>query len=89
MMVLLSLGAGCIVYTAIRHEKYDVTKYVREQSGESYWTQREGGAIMLLATAVFLLMGFGWNLWHPGWAAFPVGGVLCAVVDTLWKMKRN
>ena len=41
------------------------------------------GAIMLTATAVYLPIGFVWNLWHPGWVVFPVGGILCAIVSLI------
>lgn len=44
---------------------------------------RLSGAIMLIATAVFLLLGFLFGLWHPGWVVFPVAGILCGVVSTL------
>lgn len=44
---------------------------------------RLSGAIMLIATAVFLLLSFLFGLWHPGWVVFPVGGILCGVVSTL------
>lgn len=36
-------------------------------------------SIMLIATAIFLLLGFAFGMWHPGWIVFPVGGVLCGV----------
>lgn len=41
------------------------------------------GAIMLVATALFLLLGFVFHLWHPGWVVFPIGGILCGIVSSL------
>lgn len=43
------------------------------------------GAIMLTATAVYLVLGFTQNLWHPGWVVFPIGGILCGIVESLKK----
>lgn len=43
------------------------------------------GAIMLTATAVFLFLGFIYNMWHPAWAVFPIGGILCGVASTIIK----
>ena len=40
-------------------------------------------AIMLTATAIFLLLGFTKNLWHPAWVAFPIGGILCGIVTSI------
>lgn len=46
--------------------------------------EKASGVIMLLATAIFLVMGFVWDLWHPGWIVFPVGGILCGVISTIF-----
>ncbi|MFW5780708.1 MAG: helix-turn-helix domain-containing protein [Bacillota bacterium] len=43
--------------------------------------------IMLTATAVFFLLGFIFNYWHPGWAVFPVGGILCAISSVIVRGK--
>ena len=40
--------------------------------------------IMLSATAIYLLLGFVWELWHPGWVIFPVGGILCGIVSVIF-----
>ena len=38
------------------------------------------GIIMLTATAIFLGIGFVFNIWSPTWAVFPIGGILCGIV---------
>ncbi|MCH5148251.1 MAG: helix-turn-helix transcriptional regulator [Clostridiales bacterium] len=40
--------------------------------------------IMLSATAIYLLLGFVWELWHPGWVVFPVGGILCGIISAIF-----
>ncbi|HPB17020.1 MAG: hypothetical protein WC554_02505 [Clostridia bacterium] len=37
----------------------------------------------VLATIVFLLMGFIWDLWHPGWIVFLTIPVYYAVVNAI------
>ena len=39
--------------------------------------------IMLCCAAVFLLIGFVFNIWHPSWAVFPIGGIACAIVNVI------
>lgn len=37
------------------------------------------GFVAILCVAGFLLMGFVWNLWHPGWIIFfaiPISGII-------------
>lgn len=77
--VLLALCVGVIVYLGIQNDKYDENSEDRVgRKGPNV-----GGAIMLTATAIFLLVGFLWNKWHPGWVVFPIGGILCGIVDNL------
>ena len=44
------------------------------------------GTIMLSATALFLAIGFIWDIWDPSWAVFPLGGIACAIVSVLLKI---
>lgn len=53
--------------------------YKRKEEGLS----RFSGVIMLTATAIFLVLGFLKNLWHPAWIVFPVGGILCGILDVI------
>ena len=88
----LLLVAGAVfffIYGGIQEEKYKIWKYNRDndpppeakrrldQIGAAY------GVIMLLATAVYLSLGFTRDAWTTAWWVFPVGGVLCAVVSVV------
>lgn len=42
-------------------------------------------AIMLCATAAFLLLGFTAGLWHPAWVVFPIGAVLSGIITSVLK----
>ena len=41
------------------------------------------GILMSSATAVYLLLGFIWELWHPGWVIFPVSAIACGIVGLI------
>ena len=41
------------------------------------------GVIMMIATIVYLLLGFLKNLWHPGWVCFVAGGIFCGIVNVI------
>lgn len=60
----------------------------QNEESENSLAGRSCSVIMLLATAIFLLLGFLWNLWHPGWVVFPVGGILCGVAEAVFKRKN-
>jgi transcriptional regulator with XRE-family HTH domain len=46
------------------------------------------GCIMLSATALFLLLGWTLNLWHPGWVVFPIGGILCGIAAIILEVSK-
>ena len=50
-----------------------------DDDGDSHWS----GIIMLIATGIFLVAGFLFDAWHPAWVVFPLGGILCAIVQKL------
>lgn len=39
--------------------------------------------LTLSATAIFLLFGFAWGLWHPGWVIFPVDVIICGIISVI------
>ncbi len=82
--LFLAILAGCvgvIVYLGIQTQKYELEQY----GGKKKEGPNIDGAIMLTATAIYLVLGFTQNLWHPGWVVFPIGGILCGIVNSLKK----
>ena len=40
------------------------------------------GLVAILATAIYLILGFGFGLWHPGWIVFlaiPISGIIAGM----------
>ncbi len=82
--LFMAILAGCVwvfVYLGIQKEKMDGPS--EPPRPDSPWS----GVIMMCATAIYLVLGFVWNLWHPGWVIFPVGGILCGIIETLRRAK--
>ena len=85
MLICINIGVCMIVYTALVKDMYNVEGYNDDREDDE--KSDVSGAIMLVATAVFLVCGFVFNMWHPAWVVFPVGGILCGVVDSFKKRK--
>lgn len=47
------------------------------------------GIIMILATMAFFIGGAIWTLWHPMWIVFPVGGIVCAIISSMFKRDKS
>lgn len=89
----LAFIIGGLVYMGIQHGKYNVDEYNRQTQRELNPTNKDkiagvvSGGIMGVATALFLLIGFIGGYWHPGWIVFPVGGIICGIINAILKSK--
>ena len=89
MLALIGVAVMIFVYYGIQHDKYDIKKYnneIRETERASRSRRNQlmsaiNGTIMLTATTLFLISGFVFEIWHPAWIVFPIGGLLCGIVD--------
>ena len=94
-LLVIAFSVGGLTYFGIQKTKFDVAEYNRETDRELNPTPRDKlkdalcGAVMLTATALFLVLGFVWNLWHPGWVVFPVGGIVCGIIGAIMGAKND
>lgn len=91
LLFLVSIAASVLTFAGMQKSKYNIEEYNKNVSPDEK-TKKENsiagkccGCIMLIATIVFLLTGFIWNLWNICWVAFPVGGVLCGIVSIIFE----
>ncbi len=84
--LFLLIVAGAVyflVYGGMLEDKYNIAKYNRRNAPTSEDRERRRRAvtacslIMILATALFLLMGLAYTKWELAAVIYPVGGVLC------------
>lgn len=93
LMYFVTIAVGMIIYSGKMKDKYDIEKYNKENS-EEYKKDNElvgkvCGIIMLLATIIFLTLGFTLNLWHINWIVFPIGGMLCGIAAIILKKESK
>lgn len=77
------IGVGILVYTGMGKEKYDIASYNRKKEKEEKEDKRIGiwcGCIMLIATSVYCVTGFCFELWNINWVIYVVGALLCGIV---------
>lgn len=94
-MAVLALIIGGLVYLGIQHSKYDVMEYNKQTRRDLHPTAKDRiagaacGAIMMTATAIYLIIGFVGKYWHPGWVVFPVCGIICAIINIIFKAREK
>ena len=88
-LLILAGAVATMIYAGIREDAYDIEDYNRENNPTPEEKAREEltgtvcAVIMLLATAVYVGLGFTQNAWGSAWWVFPVGGILCAVAAVI------
>ncbi len=89
LMCFITVAVPIIVNAGIQKDKYDIKKYNKENSlyskNEFDKVGKYCGVIMIIATIIYLLISFIFNLWAISWIVFPVGGMLCGIVSILLK----
>lgn len=86
-ILFVAIGAPLFVLAGIRKGKYDIVKYNHENSPEFVKNSKKIGAIsgiiMMIATMIYLSLGFICDLWETAWIVFPLGGITCGIVSTI------
>lgn len=85
----VTLAVPVFTYFGIQKEKYDIENYNQMHSEEGKKREEKSGkicvVIMLTATAIFLASGWLFDLWKINWVVFPIGGILCGIVSTIFE----
>lgn len=82
-LLIVACAVYFLIYGGMLEDKYDIPKYNRQNNPTPEDKERRRRAvtacalIMILATAVFLTLGLGWDRWEFAAIIYPVGGVLC------------
>ena len=89
LMGCVTIAVPIFTYFGIQKEKYDIEKYNRMHSEEGKTREEKSGkicgVIMLTATAIFLASGWLFASWKMNWVVFPIGGILCGIVSTIFE----
>lgn len=91
-MAFVTIAVPIIVYFGIQKDKYDIEKYNKENS-EEYKKENSivgkiCGVIMLIATILFLISGLIYNMWNINWIVYPIGGIMCGIVGTIFNKEQ-
>jgi len=86
--VILFIFSG-MTWTAYTEELKTANLKLPEEHEHPKGLSRFAGVIMMSCTAIYLVLGFVFKLWHPGWVVFPVGGILCGILGAIDKAENE
>ena len=98
-LIIIAIGVAVLVWAVLRKGKYEIDQWNKEHdpSPEAVAQRKKVGkvcgAIMLAATVIYMILGFGsmalegdyggnWG-WAWGWIVYPIAGVICALATHL------
>ena len=88
-MLIIAAAVTTFVYGGMQEDKYKIWKYNRDNNPTPEAKKRLNmigtacGCIMLLATAIYVALGFTRGSWGTSWWVFPIGGILCGIVSVV------
>lgn len=80
-LLMLGISVFLYVYDGIRYEC--VVKSSKQKPTPKRIAEALNGVIMCVATAIFLLSGFLFSMWHPMWVVFPIAGCTCGLISNV------
>lgn len=81
--LILALAVFLIIFGGMKSSVSPVTKSVIQERSEN----SIAAVIMPLAVIAYLILGFLFNLWHPGWLVFPTAALMSGAIDNYHKGK--
>ncbi len=93
-LIFVAAGVWFLIYGGMQRDKYDIEKYNRENNPTEEQKRRNErvgaycGCIMILATMVYLLLGFLAGAWRTAWVVYVAGGLLCGVAAIVLGRER-
>ncbi len=94
-MMILSIAIPLLIYAGTQKEKYNIAGYNHENSQDKEKKEKDAlvgkicACIMLLATALFLGLGFTTRLWYMAAPIYAIGGLLCGVVAVIFSKEKK
>lgn len=85
-MIFVAIATWLIIFFGIEKSK---TKRIEKTNNiaNNRKIEKINSVIMLIALAIFLSAGLVFKLWNISWVVFPIGGILCAISNTILSNK--
>ncbi|MCB9498511.1 MAG: helix-turn-helix transcriptional regulator [Bacillales bacterium] len=87
-LFMIAISVFCLIFSGIMHSRF-------RTSDETYMDQKSvklngtiNSIIWMLAICGYLVMGFVFSLWHPGWIIFVVAAFLSGIISSILGFKK-
>jgi len=84
----IAVATGIFVYFGLRSSHYVKILGIKDNTIEVKESPFNG-FIFMIATIIYLILGFTKNLWHPGWIIFIIASAITTLLDYLYRNKKG
>jgi len=88
-LFMIAASVFCLIYSGIMHFRFRINE-------ETYMDQKSvklngiiNSIIWMAAICGYLIMGFVFRLWHPGWIIFVIAVFLSGIISSILSIKNN
>lgn len=89
----IAVAVAIFVYFGMREDWYEQQyknlSYIVEEENDKSFSALVSKIIFPLAVIFYLLIGFMWGLWHPGWVIFPLCAVIVGAIEAVEQFKKS
>ena len=83
--VWVAIAVFIFVFSGMHIKRINDAYGVIKDAKQEQWQDRACGVVMMVATIIYLILGFVCDLWHPSWVIFPIGGIICGILGATKK----
>lgn len=91
LMIFITISTPILVYHGIQKDKYDIEKHNKANNYIKVNEELLGkisGVIMIMATIIYFILGFIWNLWKYNWLIYPICGMICGIFAIILQKEK-
>lgn len=82
LLFVVAVAVFMFIDLGMQHQFYQILLHHKEFIAEQKKSERSLFALtMPLAAMVYLIIGFVYHLWHPGWIIFPIVAIITSFFD--------
>lgn len=83
---LIATATGIFIYFAIKKSHYTEMLGIKEENNDD---NPLSSIIYVIATIIYLFLGFTKGLWHPGWIIFIIASLINSIINYYFYNKKS
>lgn len=85
--ILLATALTLLIYGEIMYDSFERELGIKDPNHSTNFFDSVSGIILISATAIFILIGLMFGLWHPAWIIFPISGIVITILNSFKHIK--